>query len=416
MLKLFAGGLGEVEVDITIISHTKKEINVSEYFIDCEIVEDVSNFTLTGSITFFDLSGLEEFSPIIGGETLNIIFRTSDEFDYYVKKFKIIKYPEEEIINEVRKQSQIIFYFSSNELLTNIRTKISKSFNNQKISSIVENIFSTLKSNKLIEIEETVNSKNYVIPYITPFNSIKYLTKKAISKKNNRCGYVFFENKDGFIFSALETLFNNNSNKQILLQNFAKSNDNKYTGYIGLAEYYKRIQNFNLIKDIDKGNYVQNVQVFSYDTKQIIEKNFSILTNIKKNPLGSNLIYRENEISTSSKICIDDEYIGSDQFSTINNFTNSKIRDLKNQFLYNTINNNALSIGINGDSNLTCGQIIEIEFRSHSEEKKINEKLSGFYFIKALRHKISSTSGYKQVMLLVKPFYSYDDSKLTHQI
>lgn len=413
MIKLYEGGINSVEVSISIISHTGKVLDITEMVGELRINEDITSFTTAGSIIFIDSIGMVELLPIIGGEELEIIFRTSEDFNYFIGKYIIVKIPEQGMVTEMRNQSQITLYFVSKEYVENIKRTISKSFQNISISEIVRKLFVLLKSKKELEIEDTTGSENWITNNKTIFENIKLLKNNATSKKNN-CGYLFFEDKDKFNFVSLEYMFNLKSGKKILLHNFAESNEKRYTGYIGLASYYNNIKSIDILEGTTKGIFGSKIATFDYNTKQVTENIFNPQLNLKENAIGKYGIVEKNINNYYTSIEEVTKYTG-DTPDAINNLSTSTIRSMKNKVLYGILNSNCLVIGKAGDSDLTVGKVIEVEYRSIDDDEMLNEKLSGNYLIRSICHRMDG-DGYQQVILVTKPFFSYDSKDIVYKI
>jgi hypothetical protein len=417
--RFFENQQNSIEISIDLESHTGKVVDFENMFIELEIIEDVTNFVITGSVIFADSISLKEFLPLIGGEKIRIKFRTGEDFDWYEKEFIITK-----LANEEGKQGRskfIRFYFASEEILNSYMTRFSKSYRNQAISGILNDVItSQLKTKKDLNFETSSNSINFIIPYWTPNQTIKFLMNKGISSLTKDSGYLFFENKNGFNFVTISGIFQTVPEKDIIMHRIKNDNEQSLSAYVGLVKYMTQIKTIDILQDVSLGVTGGSCYTFDYATKSFIkrEMEWEKLNDRQGVSLGKNSLYVDGFINKDAQI---EEFTGYINDRVFNNydFPNS-INDqtkvyLRNKNLYNILNNNSLIIGKAGDSELTCGVLVKTEQFS-GEKNDYNEKMHGNYLVKAVRHKISTTSGYEQICLITKPFYNTDPNNITNVV
>jgi hypothetical protein len=100
-------------------------------------------------------------------------------------------------------------YMISIEGFTDMNQRISQTFRG-KISDTVKKLLEGrspgLMTKKDVGIEETSNNEIHTSNFWSPSQNIYYLCNKARNKKNNP-SYLFFECGEGFIFASLDTLY-----------------------------------------------------------------------------------------------------------------------------------------------------------------------------------------------------------------
>jgi hypothetical protein len=416
---IFENQISSVEISIDLESHTGKIREFENYFSELEIIEDITNFTLSGSMTFADTTSVKEYLPIIGGEKLRIKFRTSEDFDWYEKEFIVTKIGMENVSNGRHKTIQL--FFASEELLTNFKQQYSKSYKNQTPSEILSNIVTDqLKSKKTLVTEKTANSMNFVIPYWNPFQTIQFLMKRSISSITKDSGYLFYENGESFNFESISGIFQKKAEKEILLHQLRNADAESIAAFVGVAKYQMYLKTTDLIEDIRKGITGSSVYTFDYGTKSFMkrEMEWEKFTDKNGTTIGKNSIYVDGFVHKDARVDEFTDYVndrlldGVDFPNAIND--QSKIF-LRNRNLYNILNNNSIVIGKSGDSELFAGSLVKIE-QMGGEQNTVNEKLYGKYLMKGIKHKINLTEGYTQVVLLTKPFYNSDPNNITKNI
>lgn len=245
--------------DLTLISHTGKEISLYPQFVEFTFEETIFGTTLHGTIFVVESIDLPTMLPMIGEERIRISFTrldetNGDELDPISFEMPIYSlYGKKQDGNSGKRQTYNLAYCSS-VVFKNINTIVSKSFKNMPYSDIVKNIYDTyLKENKPIEVEPTRNPMNYVVQNQRPIKAIKQICKRAVSDEGNGSFYVFFEDRDKFNFVTMRKLI-----KQEPVRTLYQGTKNLPTPGDGpLARAYK-----NISKDMYKASVVKEESGF----------------------------------------------------------------------------------------------------------------------------------------------------------
>jgi hypothetical protein len=217
---------------------------------------------MSGSITLIDSMNLVKNFPIIGAETLTIIYRTpmggSQPVKMVFRTYKI------SVLTETAQEStqMVRVEFVAQQVIKSMQTKVSKSYRNMPVSKMVKNIFDEYlavdngENNGLISalaggaaagglvgsmipvpiggsvagavvggaiglarevfdddkihlktVTETFDNRSYVIPYWSPLYAINWLAHRARARADtSMCDYVLFQNSDGHHFVPLSGL------------------------------------------------------------------------------------------------------------------------------------------------------------------------------------------------------------------
>lgn len=198
--------------DLTLISHTGKEINLYPQFVEFTFEETIFGTTLHGTIFVVESIDLPTMLPMIGEERIRISFtrldeNTGDELDPINFEMPIYSlYGKKQDGKSGKRQTYNLAYCSST-IFKNLNAVVSKSFKNLPYSDIVKNIYEAyLKENKPIEVEPTKNTMNYVVQNQRPIKAIKTICKRSTSAEGNGSFYVFFEDRDKFNFVTMRKL------------------------------------------------------------------------------------------------------------------------------------------------------------------------------------------------------------------
>ena len=254
---------GDVVIDeITLKSYTGFTMSLKGIFQNFIVYEDIFSNCMSGSITLIDSMNLVKNFPIIGAETLTIIYRTpmggSQPVKMVFRTYKI------SVLTETAQEStqMVRVEFVAQQAIKSMQTKVSKSYRNMPVSKMVKNIFDEYlavdngENNGLISaaaggaaaggligsmipmpiaggiagaivggavglvrealdddkihlktITETFDNRSYVIPYWSPLYAINWLAHLARAKTDtSMCDYVLFQNSDGHHFVPLSGL------------------------------------------------------------------------------------------------------------------------------------------------------------------------------------------------------------------
>jgi len=210
----------------------------------------------------------------------------------------------------------------SPELLRNHRTRISKAYEetaDQIVKSVMENK-KYINTKKDLYIEPTLGIRKILSPNFHPFHLIKQLTRESMSAENDSPHYLFFENKDGFHFRSLQSLYDDGVQGEYHFGD--KGEDETYSDSSDsgkLVQAYKRILNLsvpsknNSLFDIRGGMLGSKLIMHDIYNKKYNTSTFSYFDDHDKHQR-----LEEGNAPKYNNVLIDDE-------NTVGNFTDSRI-------------------------------------------------------------------------------------------
>ena len=253
---------GDVVIDeITLRSYSGFTMSLKGIFENFIVYEDIFSNCMSGSITLIDSMNIVKNFPIIGAETLTIIYRSPMGGGKPIKlvfrtyKISVLTETAQEATQMIRVE------FVATQAIKSMQTKVSKSYRNMTVSKMAKNIFDEFlavdngENNGLISalaggaavgglvggavlplvgsvagaivggaiglarevldddkihlatIIVTFDNRSYVIPYWSPLYAINWLAHRARAKSDtSMCDYVLFQNSDGHHFMPLSAL------------------------------------------------------------------------------------------------------------------------------------------------------------------------------------------------------------------
>jgi hypothetical protein len=242
---------GEYEIyECNLYSPHKKGggfIDLRLAFSEISIYESLFSSSLTMQIKILDGTGLAEFLPIIGEETLTLKIKTanmpnleevnvgepsgppgseverpgpfkgSTNSGLLDLTFSIFKMTDRRETSAQKGITEYTLHGVSKEYITSLKTKVQRTTVNtrtkepQKISTVVRQLYREFFrwSTKKIFIEPTKNLTNMIIPNLTPFKAFDFLASRSVSAGQHAVGatFLFYETVTGFFFISIETLF-----------------------------------------------------------------------------------------------------------------------------------------------------------------------------------------------------------------
>lgn len=271
---------GSVEISHAVLFNSIGEgVNVTLSIASLTIYENIMAPFITGELVLSDAIDLTGFMPLKGEETLVLSLSTPGFDDEFFKRANTYHvYKLETKVNVAMKQEVLVLKFVSIEAMVDVNTRISKTFKG-KVSDTVESLLTGplgLNTSKQALVEPTVNQEMHTSNFWTPTQNIYYLASRALNVKNNP-SYMFFENKDGFVFSSLDVL-NSTDPIMVFIKDQYQRDPQKERNF--LAEYARVLdmettEYYDYFERIRNGQYGSATYFFDIETKKLhyIERN-----------------------------------------------------------------------------------------------------------------------------------------------
>ena len=361
--------------------------------------------------------------PIVGQEKVFVKFKDNNEnslnLTMYVNKVSPL--------DDDATKSMVQLELVSKEFILNEKVRLNKRFNG-KISSHIRNILtdsSFLGTQKKVDIEETSNSYNFIGNNKKPYYTMNWLSKKAVSEKNQKegdsAGYFFYETSEGFFFKSIDGLLSQEKKKSIIFNQSPDSNgENIPAGYDVKAIEYSKDNRVDIQEKLKMGAFSTRTILFDpfncfyqvitpnakqkEDTLKLGGKELPAL-NPEFNRTGAN-----KEFSRTTYYLIDKGSLPSgttEQQISKSKIENFKYKDILNQSImrYNQLFSIKSTVTIPGDFSLHAGDAVFIDAKQLSNaDEEINKEYGGLYIIADLCHYISAKETYTKLNLVRDSF------------
>ena len=296
-----------------------------------------------------------------------------------------------------------VLHFISPEAIIDLNKKVSKVYSGKPediVKSLITDNLNGLQSKKEVFVEPTNKDIKFISNFWSPAKSINYATSLAVNK-NNAANYVFFENRYGFYFISLDSLYTNG-----LYQSFTKdfyTRDQLPNGgdAKNIAEDFRRIDEvaipvgFDYMDRIRGGMFASKLVSWDLNKKVYNAKNYSIRDKYDKwkhlNPnkvLGDNAIFRSNSLLLNYPR-------DNANFSGYGDATNYK-HVQERISLMKLAESSKIEITVPGRSDYTVGQKVSVTLNKiqpvsteDDDQDLVDKMFSGFYIISAINHYVT---------------------------
>lgn len=257
---------------------------------------------------------------------------------------------------------------------------------------------------ELVKVDDTDNVVDFIAPSDTPFTIIQMLQSWAFNTTYPSSAYYYFQNKDGFNFRVIDSMAKDESGPE---KKFYYGPDGQTS--LGKNFELNRINNFvvhnrgNAFELASEGRLRNQVAEIDFIKKNVTLSEYSYEDYVSKyNIFGSKVFAGKKFMSSIGSIPTETHWVFKDGSRRENNLAQA----LKHKWaMYKLIYNNVLSIVVPGSSNLTAGDVLDINIPQQitvtdKKEIPLDNFLSGKYIAKDVDHVFNSEGYTIQINLI----------------
>lgn len=445
---------GDYELESLVI-HTISNngvVDLSNFFVELHLYEDIFSPSLSGKIVIADALNLINTLPIIGDEAITLKIRTptlpDDKQNIIEKSFNLYAI-KDRISNNDGSQFYTLCFTSMEDYLDTAQP-ISKTFRgttDDVAAKVFEDHIQTERvlgksdfTPMLITDTPHKSKITYTSNYWTPFKNMRFISKRVRGGSLYGSDYLFFESNKNFYFSSAEAMIQGQLTaglfEEYVLERDSQNIPRRKTGF----EFYgnvmpnevTRIENMKYKKSIDMLDSQQtgllSSSIYGYDlsTKKFVQRNLDYVKEVKhffRTDVG-NPFPAETPRSPRNKVAFimynssvhndygitdnDDLPSGhpAEQYSDRYMFRHSYLNGL-NQYTFEMV--------VPGRTDIEVGCAISVLYPSSSvtddETKDIDTifdpSLSGVFFVTAIHHKFD-VDRHVMTLELIKNGLRYD--------
>jgi hypothetical protein len=389
---------------------------------------------ISGFAIINESANMLEDVPLIGEEEIELTYT-----DFYGESatHKFFLYAIEDIGPASSTNDRMMKYtvrFCSVSKLQGDQRSIRKSYNNTKISDIVEDIYNTFivtdnkDYDKPIDIEETEGEQSLVIPNLRSDAAMQFLSRRAYSSKNNTSLYRFFETREKYYFCTPEYLVNKYGDIEEEIEGeinplyfiYNTVEDNTGAGQriaqqsVNDFGYGTKVDTF---RDMKEGMYRRTITELDPTTRTQIKRDYDYSSEVgdKEFPSKVKLTHRQNFLDKYMGASTQPESYLLTDFPQIGQSTGKLNMKKPYQHFYENYTAkpvvdyhfgvNSISMEINGRIELYPGRVVNLELYKMSNtvsgNREIDHERSGKYLVTDM---VSSFAGdsFKQQIVITK--------------
>jgi hypothetical protein len=250
----------DVIINKLVIRSASGNYDLRPHIVELNIYENIFRPVLTANITLIDSHNLPQKLPIVGQETVDIDIKLSGMEDDKMFSLKPPPFHVNSIPNRdyLKPKSQLYsLELISEQFVSSTHSKVSKSYKDTLISSMVSDIYKTHMDHGGdggVWVEPTDFEDTIIIPNLKPIEAIQWLAKRAKQGEDEAVNYVFFETIHGSYFRSLNSLCVIDPVVTFIL----RSRFDDPTGAESLSAGEIKVNKFTFLKQFDRDNAVRD--------------------------------------------------------------------------------------------------------------------------------------------------------------
>jgi hypothetical protein len=423
----FYNALDSIITTCRIISSSGTALDFKYMVLELNYYEDIYSNEVSGNMLINDSVNYLNLLQFDGNERVVISLDNPSKNTPLERSFRLFKVSNRTQTKELNEN--YILHFCSEELMLSEQSRISKSYKKTEISNIVNSIcvdYLKIPRDKLF-IENTIGLRDIIIPGYKPFQALNWLCSLSLSIETSSIGttYLYYENKNGFNFSSLASLYKQPTYRTFMydIKNLHKpddymlSDDNKE---VNSVISYKHINNFDTLANSNRGTFNNKLITFDPLRGSFGENDFNYSKFSKDSPSLNKYNFETDSTNRFDKTSQDTTSMVKFVMSTLGQSEHPYIKNknitINENKIENTIpfrvaqlallNSNKMKLVIPGDVNMTVGLVIQFNLptlsRKEFGEDEFDQFYSGRYLVTGIRHIIQQESKFITVVEICK--------------
>jgi len=377
-------------------------IDIRDKFEELNIFDSMLNQTMSGNILIRDAIGLSEQLIFDGSEVLMVKIGKDEDELMMKKSFRIYKQSNRVPVNQ---SSEVyVLHFVSDEYIFSLQQKVQHYYNLTYSEAAVKIMNDYLGIKKIGTYSSSSGVRNILVPSLEPLVALQWLATRAVDE-NQSPGFIFFENRMGFNFTNLSTLFSFPSLTRV---NFSAKNisDNLGEEFTGARSFEVVTQN-DFVRNTKSGVYAGKLIAFDPLTKTIQEKQHTFKEmydngeHANKNPNVSLIKNRGGLFQTQmydSRIVTypffgnrrNSDFIKENDPTSVSLDEDTENYKFQREAIFQNLFSKRVKLVLPGNFNLSSGFCIDLDVPKRSVladgENQFDSSLYGKYLIVATRH------------------------------
>ena len=399
-----------------------ENLQLQDAFLEFSYYEDITIPAVSSRIVMIDATGYLNRFPIHGNETLNLNFKTRG-FDY-LEGIDIRNMKSYNVGARTNVSDRTITYpleFTTRVALNDSKTSVDASYEGT-ISEIVGKLGQLAGFELPFAIEPTDGLYHYVGTGDTIFETIKKLAKEAKSLVHPTSAYVFFQDRFGYKFVTLNSLFDQTVRPENDFYYSYQSRPNNNVPPNQLIQNLTFIKNLDVIDGMRSGLFggetlsidpIRKATLkteFDYFRKGFKETEPHLSKSRIQNPIYS--FAMDSKLAHSNCIISDLEDVAQRSYISQNNVREKIYVKTRHKYidreasLFAQSNTYGLEITIPGTSSIRVGDVVNVNIPEPSaaaeDAQSFDKYLQGKYLVSSARHTVGTQGQYSTILNLIK--------------
>lgn len=396
--------------DVVICGQLLPKVSVRNLMMELNIYESIHTPYMSGNLIIRDTMNHRSNMSMTGQEEIEFTLATNDKSERIdFTKFRGRIYKISDIIPTSAYEQVYTLHFVSMDAIRNTQTRVKSSHKgspDQITNKILKNI---LKTEKNFFVEPSSSFTHLLGNNRYPFEYMRMLANRSVSREHKSSGYLFFENHRGYNFCSRDRLYYESANiPRESVDEFFTANQRPRVDTpteMRTLLSYKIMTTQDTLRDNTNG--LLNNTHYSYNrTDKSFSKNvssYATYINNKTSKSGSPLYTETPEknsdrlfdfpdatITVSSK----DPYLHISSATDEKDYSNAGVSypdRLRNKSSYGI----RVKIELHGNSNIAAGDMITLNIPSHepianAQDEIYDVFLTGQYLVENLVHKVDN--------------------------
>lgn len=397
-------------------------LDLIPHMLELNYFEDIYNNTISGSVAISDAVGLLNLGSVNGTEHIRVRFLKSDSLEVSIDRTFRVFAVSNRRFDPSNNNELYTIEFCSEEYILSEQYRLSKAYTGWNIGDIVEDIcvnylmIGDSDSSKRLYISDTIGDYDFVLPNKKPIETINWLANYALPAKSTGADMMFFENRMGFFFTSLQSLYatdtvlsfayNPKNIESDVFQKMASVLSFEVLNYVDTLDAMNKGSFANRLISVDPLRRKKTVTDFNYDEyyQKSQTLNGSPVMNNYKNRFGKSLFEAPPSDREAGVLRMKISNYNQQNAGT---FTKNKPGTVQSDFsveeyLTNRVaqlslaNYTRLKLTVPGNTSIFAGTCINLTIASQApivgNERPIDPYLSGKYLITAVRHILTPAS------------------------
>lgn len=404
--------LNDAEVSsILLTSPQGGEVEVKDLAVSLSIFEDLfsASGSLSGYIYISDSINLISHLPIIGGESVSIVFRTPGIGTEYIT-VKLMVVAIQERTRSTSERSELYkLVLASEHIVQSGLQRVSKVYKGKTSDIFINVITDYFSEDTKYLVEETKEDMKLVVPNMEPVTVLNWLCSMSTSSTSpHNANYVFYQSIDHLNFLSLGSLSQATTSKAYkLTPTGIRTESSTLLDQFNNIQDFKISRDFHRLKDVTSGVYSSRLYTHDITTKQINVSAF----NYGSGFYGSDHVHENPTLAKQSPFTAFQDGptffrpLQTQAFEDYPEFYNPHEHVLKRKSSTRSYSQKGLTIRVAGDSSLRAGMIVDITVTSNeplesTDTEFFDKYMSGRYMIGSVRHSIDLSSGVEYTCIL----------------